>query len=269
MQDECDDVRLLAVWALGERRERAAQELLKDVLLDTNLAIQDAAIWALEQLAKRASAPDDDSLDNPAASPQAIENRPEDELEEENRFAKDLFLSLVDFVKGKKGFIKAETRGERVLILKCYYQKDDESLQEAVLKHKQGAFFIQHLENALFENDEMVQDLARHALRKRERRRWTETFLVSFNLAQRNGQYLIDDIPTRIIVCSIAYHQVRDDDVSICRSIDQYVKENSGRLIYERASEWLGRCKEPIFRYARGVSGIKVWYDCVTSPAHT
>ena len=245
----------------------ASLSFLLTLLQNENEHVYQLALWALEQLAQR-------SLPAPRETEPLYRAGIEtysslNDQGEENALAQRLFLALINFVKEKKGYIKAEAKGEGVLVLKCYYQKEELSLQEAVLNQHSGASrYVQHLEKALKDNDDMICDIARHALRKRERRRWTETFLVSLDITRKQSYQPTNDIPARIIVCSIAYHEVYETDLAISACIDQYIKKRRQLPFYARACAWLERCKEPIFRYARGVSGIKVWYDSVTSPAH-
>ena len=277
-------VREMAVWALGELGERAPlHALIYALRFDPSEQVRAAAATSLGQVGeKEVMAPlfkalEEDSSNVREAASRALQQLDikigsqetsehiesqdllflEEWLSSNNSSSEEYpwlkewqaFSTLSEYIRDKRGGVKAElreTKQGRALLLHCFYERPEESLQETLLPSIQQISVIEPIEAALQSRDDFVQIAVRKALEAGEQRKWFDLLVVSFVILQASEAMEQKHSPLHVIVSSMSCQRVREQDV-LAR--DQLLEK------------WLDKVDEPLAcKHPHDLADLKVWY---------
>src|SRR5207248_10555780 len=129
LQDEVAQLRAVAVWVLGERKDRATRHSLLAAVNDQDEMVRSVAVWALRSLGEGsvwASSSEDRQL-----TPLGTRGRLGGGLDKQS-FMLHLLSALMEYFGDKRGYIHPELKESssgRVLVLWCYCQGEGSSLK--------------------------------------------------------------------------------------------------------------------------------------------
>lgn len=209
-----DHLRMMAAWALGERKEPEAREALHQALSDSSTDVQVAVRWALQELGESVSTsvfgPTQLQVErgNLLSGPPFSEGCGSDTPSLLTCF----LLKVAGYLEDKQGYIEKaiwQTPQGPTLVLFCGYQQTTQSLQEMVLASTRQQAPVQDFRAALTSEDATIQKVARQVTCHIASCLWQEALLTCLELLHTEEVREQKEIPRRVIFCSVAFVEPR------------------------------------------------------------
>lgn len=243
-RDEDESVRATAARSLGMLKRREAEMVLLEALWDEEEEVQEAAIWALQQLEGRKQLEERRWLQRFQKATllrrfemliaRTQKRFPYKEAREQYLRERD-FALLVKFIHDKKGYIvlanTLASEWRRVFILHYCYEHAGQTLQEAVFPQLKKAI-VEPMENMFTAPEGISKDILSVVTQIQGKRSWSETSLISVAI------YPPGEEPLLVVLCGIGCQKVRQTDDFVLRQITRTWKQQLDRpLLCERPSE--------------------------------
>lgn len=197
LQDESEDLRAVAAWALGEQRAYEAESALLKAKEDSSELVHLAAEQALGLLEEVRLHRED--------TPALGYNVREEQASLQDAGVQFL-ASLVEYLQDKYGEVRQErqrTTSGSVLILSCRFHSNKDDFQDTVLDTLAENTPIESIERALQSQDEIVRAVATRESKCLREKAWSEMFIASLELLQDTRVQMEEDVPVKIVFCSV------------------------------------------------------------------
>ncbi len=259
LKDEDENIRAIATWILGERGEIASIELLVRASRDNSEIVRTAAEWAVTHL--------EELYDSVSQEAQAMTVDPVNDSTYENVVKtfehpeevvskEALLISLLKFIEEKKGYVAVESGENDTVILNFYYEKEERSVQEAVLRPYTFSSHIERFENAFSDTSAAIRATAQRVDKKLQRHDWSETFMISLDVSSEEKKQLEKYMPKKVILCSIGYSEMRSDAIPIHQDIEHNCSLKGSRRLDQHTRALVETAYEHVQEYQE----MKLWY---------
>ncbi|GCF10700.1 HEAT repeat domain-containing protein [Dictyobacter arantiisoli] len=246
------EIRALAIWALGERIEQDTLDPLLQALQDPDETVRMIADWAILQLEASDDSPDKErnhqhiGLMDTFVYQQVAERFALPPVRRDGGY---VFATLLDILADKKGFVsvKLYQEEEEILLLLFNYQLADHSIYQALYDIYEVSFELIPSKLATNGKDQVIRMLTNYLRQEHIERPWSEIFMLFLERTLPEQYTGPRRRPiSKIAICALGYQQVRENDVSIqqcidnyfdCYSLDQHLR-NSLCEVYEHAPEF-------------------------------
>ena len=223
LADESEHLRAIAAWMLGEQKAFTAKEPLLTALNDSSEIVRTAVNWTLRELGAYVEEKPASELSpyKNGLQAQVVINQTR-ALHERQTSATSFLSMLIEYLKDKSGYVQQEsldTPDERILILFCEYQNKGHSFQKMVLDGLVHGPFVEQLNTVLQSDDEPLRKITTKAFKQLQERGGKEAFLTSLELLQDTTMEKDKEVPTRIILCSVSFPDMRKSEIPILGQI--------------------------------------------------
>ena len=252
LKDEDENIRAIAAWILGEQGETTSVELLVRASRDNSEIVRTAAEWAVIHL--------EELYDSASQEAQAMAVDPgNDSMFEpsEKAVSREAFLiSLLKFIEEKRGYVAVEAREYDTVVLNFYYEKEERSVREAILRPYLSPPHIERFENAFSDTSAAIRATAQQVNKKLQRSNWSETFMISLDVSSEEKKDLEKHMPTKVILCSIGYSEMKADTIPIHQDIERYRSRNGSRHLDDRTLSLI----KTAYKHVQEYQEMKLWY---------
>ncbi len=237
LQDEVEDLRALAAWALGEQQNEDTRAALEQACSDASELVRTAAAQGLQRL-------NEVSREQQETNSVVSSANSADEVSASARLPGDIgthFLaSLANYLQDRQGIIEQElqrTSDGQVLIFFCRFQSNENRLQETVVKPLARSTQVESVEKALQSEDEVIRFVTSEMMKHLKGKRWNELFITCLELFQDTRIQMNAEVPTKIVFCSVglpAGSKKQREQVPVLREIlTTFQKESICKYAYE------------------------------------